>query len=100
MEPCPNCREPRIGAFRYCRLCGFDFDASDPAPTAVDAPEEPFVPFALFPAQSADDVARGDDAGDDPGRRPWSTVSFSTGFMVIVGILLVFVALIVVRPLG
>ena len=27
-EFCPSCRTPRSGGFRFCRGCGFDFDAA------------------------------------------------------------------------
>ena len=36
-EFCPRCAEPRVGAFRYCRRCGFDFDAP---PTSLQEQEE------------------------------------------------------------
>jgi hypothetical protein len=29
-EFCPSCRTPRASAYRFCRGCGFDFDASAP----------------------------------------------------------------------
>jgi hypothetical protein len=32
-EFCPSCGQPRTGAFRFCRGCGFDFDAA-PSPAA------------------------------------------------------------------
>ena len=36
---CPRCRTPRVGAFRFCRSCMFDFD--DLAPEAGDAAASP-----------------------------------------------------------
>ena len=41
---CPRCGIPRLGSFRYCRSCQFDFDAM--APAVVPAP----VPVAAVPA--------------------------------------------------
>lgn len=34
-EYCPQCGTQRVGAFKYCAKCGFDFDA---APTALPPP--------------------------------------------------------------
>lgn len=49
---CPKCGAQRVGEFRFCRSCGFDFDAL-PAPTVVDAPppptEAPSVSSPAFP---------------------------------------------------
>lgn len=39
-ESCPRCNAERIGAFRFCRRCAFDFDAlpadTSPAPGGTD----------------------------------------------------------------
>ncbi|MFZ5855109.1 MAG: hypothetical protein ACOYXS_11570 [Chloroflexota bacterium] len=41
-EFCPQCRTSRTGAFRYCRSCGFDYDAGEvltrPAAASDTAP--------------------------------------------------------------
>lgn len=34
---CPNCGTPRVGFFRLCRSCGFEFEATDPQTTIVPA---------------------------------------------------------------
>jgi hypothetical protein len=44
-EFCPRCGTPRLGAFRFCRSCQFDYDglpASQPVPSVI-APN-PFTP--------------------------------------------------------
>ena len=38
---CPQCGTPRVGAFRYCQSCRFDFDS---APASVVAPAAPQPP--------------------------------------------------------
>ena len=43
---CPTCGTARTGSFRYCRSCGFDFDAP-----ASDAPTPP--PAAASPVADA-----------------------------------------------
>ncbi len=41
---CPNCGTPRIGSFRYCRSCQFDFDSGETAPVpAAQASRGPEV---------------------------------------------------------
>jgi micrococcal nuclease len=39
-EQCPRCSERRIGAFRFCLHCGFDYDA---APVAAQAAAVPVI---------------------------------------------------------
>jgi hypothetical protein len=50
---CPNCREPRVGMFRYCRKCGFDYDDNavvpPTAPAGAQAPVPPAAPTLLDP---------------------------------------------------
>jgi hypothetical protein len=29
LTSCPNCSTPRTGQFRYCRVCGLDFDVAE-----------------------------------------------------------------------
>jgi hypothetical protein len=36
-ESCPQCGTARVGAFRFCRGCGLDFDALDATSSAVPA---------------------------------------------------------------
>jgi len=43
---CPNCGEPRVGMFRYCRKCGLDYDTIE-VPPAQGAP-----PVTPAPRQS------------------------------------------------
>jgi len=39
---CPRCGTPRVGSFRYCRSCQFDFDSAEPvAPTDQRAHGDP-----------------------------------------------------------
>ncbi len=37
-EFCPQCGNARVGAFRFCRHCRFDFDGAAPEPTAAVEP--------------------------------------------------------------
>jgi hypothetical protein len=37
IEYCPNCSTPRVGSFRYCRSCQFDFDSLAASPTTTTA---------------------------------------------------------------
>jgi hypothetical protein len=111
-QACPTCGEARLGYLRFCRLCGFDYDRheTDPIPGQPDVPrpmseDEPvgtdstpptpppetrrdavFEPFDLFPDRMVETDAA-------PG-------GILTGVMVIAGIVVVFVALLVLRPLG
>lgn len=48
-EFCPQCGNRRTGAFRFCRSCGFDFDA---APTAPATPALPAAPPMQAPQAS------------------------------------------------
>lgn len=41
-EFCPQCGNARIGAFRFCRSCGFDYDSSPP-PNSVPRPAAPIA---------------------------------------------------------
>jgi hypothetical protein len=94
-QPCPRCGESRTGAFRFCRLCGFDYDGAEPTNVADPAAVDAFVPFDLFPRQP-----RGDDANGMPRSDPWAPGGVLTGVVVVAGILVVFAALLVFRPLG
>lgn len=52
-EFCPRCGTARTGSFRFCRSCGFDFDAAgDPAP-ATPSTHPPVVTPAPDPANMA-----------------------------------------------
>jgi hypothetical protein len=31
LTTCPNCGEPRVGQFRFCRICGLDYDVAERA---------------------------------------------------------------------
>jgi len=51
-EFCPRCGTARVGSFRYCRSCGFDFDAEgSSAPDATAPPTgkaaSPLQPMGL-----------------------------------------------------
>jgi hypothetical protein len=110
-QACPTCGEARLGYLRFCLLCGFDFDRrendpvdqpSAPTPAADDEavvtestpattrpesrPDAFFEPFDLFPDRKVETDAASDGT--------------LTGVMVIAGIVVVFVALLVLRPLG
>ena len=39
-EFCPQCGAARVGAFRFCRSCRFDFDAVDPGPAVLEVASE------------------------------------------------------------
>jgi hypothetical protein len=126
-QACPNCGEARIGSFRYCRLCGLDYDApvlhaapekaEDPAgefsgstvshvssvapSQPVVPPDEPFVPFDLFPRESPGGDTPGAVDGHVGAAGQFRTAGgVFTGFIVIGGIVAVFLALLVLRPLG
>lgn len=45
---CPQCGTPRVGAFRYCASCQFDYDdaAIPTTPTPILTPAEPSAPPA------------------------------------------------------
>ena len=44
VTPCPRCTQDRVGSFRFCRSCGYDFES----PPAPDHPlRGTFVPFDL-----------------------------------------------------
>jgi hypothetical protein len=49
-EFCPACRTERVGALRFCRSCGFDFDAA-PAPS-FDSSTPVANPAPAMPAPS------------------------------------------------
>lgn len=75
---CPSCGTPRVGAFRFCRSCQFDFDApADAAPPSwpPGAPAASPVAVAAPPAPSATTVS---DAYSGP-ERSTGTTSQATG---------------------
>ena len=63
---CPTCGAARTGSFRYCRTCGYDFDANEQGPDAPvpgvlgSLPDEAAVAavgsVGLTPSQPAGDV--------------------------------------------
>jgi hypothetical protein len=67
-KTCPSCRARRIGSFRWCRECGFDFDSlRDPGPDSRPpfalAPPGEFTPAPrVIPAAPAAGVASTEDA--------------------------------------
>lgn len=61
-ELCPQCGTARIGSFRFCRSCQFDFDA---LPTITPAPAAPALAPAAGPA-AAPVVAPKPDAAAAP----------------------------------
>ena len=99
---CPDCGEVRVGAFRYCRICGFDYDRTPPADgdATIGRDESDantvttFVPFEIFPSSPNDEAPS--SAGDVASFRVQALV----GAVVLAGILLVFMALVFFRPLG
>jgi hypothetical protein len=92
LSGCPDCGEGRIGVFRFCRGCGFDFD--DPRSTTDDgARDATTVPFDLFPRQAPDVPMEG-------ARGAWSPDGVGTGILLVAGIVGAFLALLYFRPLG
>lgn len=93
-ELCPQCGTARIGAFRFCRACAFDFEtrlaaakerawamAMLPAPTL---PAGASVTSADVPAPSADEEDPRTWGGDDPApagaiAAPMPTISAAVG---------------------
>jgi len=49
---CPTCGTRRVGAFRYCRSCQFDFDSLDVEP-AIAAPIAPPASFEMVAPPAA-----------------------------------------------
>jgi hypothetical protein len=73
-EFCPQCRTARTGAFRYCRSCGFDFDAASipaapawPDPGVFGRPPAatptPTVGAGAWPAPNAAPARKSNIAG-------------------------------------
>ena len=50
---CPNCGTQRVGAFQFCRSCGFDFDAATPPPAQAWGGAPPLPTGGPAPAGSA-----------------------------------------------
>jgi hypothetical protein len=92
LSGCPDCGERRIGAFRFCRGCGFDFDDAR-STTADGARDATTVPFDLFPRQTA-------DAPTDSAGGAWSRDGIGTGILLVAGIVGAFLVLLYFRPLG
>jgi hypothetical protein len=52
-ERCPSCQTARVGAFRYCRSCGFDYEAGPPlARTGGLVAPPPTAPRPVVPSPS------------------------------------------------
>ena len=78
---CPSCGTPRMGSFRFCRSCGFDYEpmasnaspSADPTPavltsapeTAADVPPISGASFRL-PASEAAAPVSGESGGPAP----------------------------------
>ena len=58
-EFCPQCRTVRVGALRFCRACGFDYDGLPPADVAPSPDQPAPTPAIAAPQanQSAPDPA-------------------------------------------
>jgi hypothetical protein len=75
---CPSCGRARLGQFRYCLTCGFDYDAGDRAPSVaampsdirVDAGIRPVEPSVLYAPGPIPGVAPTTRADTEP-RRAW-----------------------------
>lgn len=77
-ESCPNCGTKRTGAFRFCRSCGFDFEASAAAsPPPVAAPPSP-VPSQPTSTPTAT-TSVGDAAAGTQGPDPTTSTAPPTG---------------------
>ena len=87
-QMCPQCGTPRVGSFRFCRKCGFDFDGSElttPKPPASVAPAtappspQPSKPASHFGLSGSSVGARKPTAFD----RWWSARSRRTRWIVV-----------------
>lgn len=58
---CPSCGAARLGSFRFCRSCAFDFDLSTESPVAATRP--------IAPVESAPSVAG--SAATPHAQAPW-----------------------------
>jgi hypothetical protein len=62
---CPRCGKPRLGAFRYCRKCGLDFEtAAHPGDVAPGPPASEGA--SARPAAALDDAETPGSAGGGP----------------------------------
>jgi hypothetical protein len=60
---CPSCGTTRVGALRFCRSCGFDYDSVRDSPTQPTAMPSDGPPVVLPMAAAS--------ATPTSGRRPW-----------------------------
>ena len=72
---CPKCGTPRVGGFRFCRLCQFDFDEISGAGLVVSAPRPQSSSSPTTPAQSqASGSPATPQSKSDPKRLPKSAM--------------------------
>jgi hypothetical protein len=92
-EFCPNCGTGRIGALRFCRSCGFDYDSlagAAPSVAGLSAPAEQTPPVVqpvqpVHPVQSAQPVPPVQTVQSGPVRgRPSPRALFGAGLAILV----------------
>jgi hypothetical protein len=101
-EYCPRCGATRIGSFRYCRSCQFDFESPpDAQPPRVAAP--PPAPSLTTPVKSFTEQYAGTPFGQPSGVAPEAPVPVAVarpgwlGPALVIGVLAVaFVAVLAV----
>jgi hypothetical protein len=75
---CPKCGTRRVGAFRFCRSCGFDFDTVP----AIHAPVQPMV---SQPAPEPDATQAPDRKDLARSAASWSLGGLVNGVLVVGG---------------
>ena len=89
---CPTCGTRRVGAFRYCRSCQFDFDSPDVAPAigvAIAAPPTlervapPVAPTAATATPTAPTSSTETAASAETGSGAVSTAATSSRVEVV-----------------
>ena len=77
-EFCPGCRTARTGSFRYCRSCGFDFDATSGFPPATSSTDPPVHAPTAAPASTFREPYAGAPLATAPADAPATDRQSST----------------------